>query len=177
VPSTSPFPVKKAADDKGFDQMLGGDEKIFKVRRNGNNLMCPFQCDLCHCRSIQKWDYRATDAKDRLLLQCIRRASLDAFWARESSTVQANLQGAKKLEGIGDSLGMESVCPPMGPYSTEDMMGLGLAVCILIRTIDPGKTEELIQFSTARYLRSTYSSMYHASARHQGGYGRDGPEH
>jgi hypothetical protein len=46
---------------------------------------------------------------------------------------------------------------------------MGLAVCILIRTLDPGKTEEMIQFLMARYLRSAYSSMYHASARHQGG--------
>jgi hypothetical protein len=51
----------------------------------------------------------------------------------------------------------------------EDTMGMGLAVCILIRTLDPGQTEDLIQFSTARYLRSAYSSMYHASACHQQG--------
>jgi hypothetical protein len=87
VPSTSPFLVKKVADDKGFDQTLGGDEKRFKVGRNGDNLMCPFQCDLCHFRNIQKRDFRPADVKDRLLLQCICRASLDAFWAREPSTV------------------------------------------------------------------------------------------
>jgi hypothetical protein len=161
--------VRTATDDEGFDQTLGGDEKRFKVGRNGDNLMCPFQCDLCHFRNIQKRDYCATNPKDKLLVQCIRRASLDAFWARESSTVRANLRGATKLEGIGDSLGMESVSPPMGPYSTEDTMGMGLAVCILIRTLDPGRTEDLVQFSTARYLRSAYSSMYHASARHQQG--------
>jgi hypothetical protein len=115
------------------------------------------------------WDVRATDPKDRLLLQCMRRASLDAFWARGPSTVRANLRGARKLEGIGRSLGIESVSPHLGPYSTQDTMGMGLAVCILIRTLDPGRTEELIQFSTARYLRSLYSSVYHASARHQQG--------
>jgi hypothetical protein len=60
------------------------------------------------------------------------------------------VRGKEVEEGIGDSLGMESVSPPMvGPYSTEDTMGMGLVVCILIRTLDPGKTEELIQFSTA----------------------------
>jgi hypothetical protein len=169
VPSTSPFPVKMAADDEGFDQTLGGDEKRFRVGRNGDNLMCPFQCDLCHFRNIQKRDYRPTDAQDKLLLQCIRRASLDAFWAREPSTVRANLRGAKKLEGIGHSLGMRSVSPAIGPYSLEDTMGMGLAVCILIRTLDPGRTEDLVQFSTARYLRSAYSSMYHASSKHQQG--------
>jgi hypothetical protein len=152
VPSTSSFPVRKATDDEGFDQTLGGDEKRFKVARNGDNLMCPFQCDLCYFRNIQKRDVRSTDPRDRLLLQCIRRVSLDAFSAREPSTVRANLREARKLEGIGKSLGMERVTPQMGPYSTEDTVGMGLAVCVLIRTLDPGRTEEVIKFSTARYL-------------------------
>jgi hypothetical protein len=51
---------------------------------------------------------------------------------------------------------MQGVSPPLGPYSTKDTMGMGLVVCILIRTLDPGRTEELIQFSMVRYLRSVY---------------------
>jgi hypothetical protein len=84
--------------------------------------MCPFQCE--------KRDPTAGDSRDRLLLQCIQRALLDAFWGRESSTVQANLRGAKILEEIGNTLGMHSVTPPMGSYSTEDSFGMVLAVCI-----------------------------------------------
>jgi hypothetical protein len=85
--------------------------------------------------------------------------------------VRANLRGAIRLESIGESVGMQGVSPPLGPYSTDDTMGMGLAVCILIRTLDPGRTEELIQFSTARYLRSVYSNIYHASSQHQRGMG------
>jgi hypothetical protein len=44
---------------------------------------------------------------------------------------------------------------------------MGLAVCILLRTLDPGKTEEFIQFSTVRQLRSVYSNIYHVPAQHQ----------
>jgi hypothetical protein len=33
--------------------------------------------------------------KDKLLLQCIRRALLDAFWVREPSMVRANLLRSK----------------------------------------------------------------------------------
>jgi hypothetical protein len=169
VPSTSPFPIRLAADDEGNDQTLGGDEKRFRVARNGDHLMCPYQCDLCHFRNIQKRDPLPGNRKDKFLLQCVRRASLDAFWGREPSTVRANLSGAKRLETIGESVGIQGVSPPLGPYSTEDTMGMGLAVCILIRSLDPGRTEELIQFSTARYLRSVYSNVYHASAQHQRG--------
>jgi hypothetical protein len=169
VPASTPFPIRTPEDDEGFDQTLGGDEKRFKVGRNGDHLMCPFQCDLCHFRNIQKRDPLFGHRKDILLLQCIRRASLDAFWAREPSTVRANLRGAKRLEEIGDTLGMRAVCPTMGPYSEIDTFGMSLAVCILIRSLDPGKTEEYIQFSTARGLRSVYSNIYHASSQHQTG--------
>jgi hypothetical protein len=116
--------------------------------------MCPFQCDLCHFWNIQKREPLFGNQKDILLLQCIRRASLDPFWARELSKVRVNLRGAKRLEEIGDTLGMHVVCPPMGPYSEEDTFEMSLAVCILIQSLDPSKIEEFIQFSTARALRS-----------------------
>jgi hypothetical protein len=53
-------------------------------------------------------------------------------------------------------------------FSTDDIsFGMGLAVFILIWTLNPGKMEDLIQFSTAWYLQSVYSNIYHASAFHQ----------
>jgi hypothetical protein len=36
--------------------------------RNGDNLLCPFQCDLCHFRNIKKRDPFASDLKDLNLL-------------------------------------------------------------------------------------------------------------
>jgi hypothetical protein len=87
MPQSSPFPIRTPEDDEGFDQTLGGEEKRFIVGRNGDHLMCPYQCDLCHFRNIQKREPLFGNRKDRLLLQCIRRASLDAFWAQEPSTV------------------------------------------------------------------------------------------
>jgi hypothetical protein len=112
VPATSPFLVRTAEDDEGYDQTLKGEEKRFKVERNGDHLMCLFQCDLCHFRNIQERDPGFGNRIDILLLQCIRRASLDAFWSREPSTARANALGARRLEEIGDTLGMRSVCPP-----------------------------------------------------------------
>jgi hypothetical protein len=57
----------------------------------------------------------------------------------------------------------------MGPYSGEDTFRMALAVCILIRSLDPGNTEEFVQFSTARNLGSVYSNSFHASSQHQTG--------
>jgi hypothetical protein len=85
----------------------------------------------------------------------------------EPHTVSANLRGAKRLEEIGNTLGMRSVCPPLEPYSEEDTFGMSFAVCILIRSLDSGKTEGFIQFSTAQGLQSMYSNLFHASSQHQ----------
>ena len=169
IPMTSPFPIRQAEDNEGYDQTLAGDGQRFRVGRNGDPLMCPFQCDICHFRNIQKRDMIPGNRKGKLLLQCIWRALLDAFWAREPSTVCANLRGAKRLKEIGDTVGLTSATPPMGPYTTDDSFGMGLAICILLWTLEPGKTEELIQFSTARNLCSIYSNMYQASVCHQSG--------
>lgn len=64
---------------------------------------------------------------------------------------------------------MRAVCPPLRPYSKDDTFGMALAVCILIWSLDQGKTEEFIQFLTARTLRSVYSNLYHALLQHQAG--------
>jgi hypothetical protein len=83
--------------------------------------------------------------------------------------VNANARGAKRLQEIGNSVGILDVCPPMGPFTLDDSAGMALAVSILLRSLDPGRTEDTIQFSTARYLRTVFSNVYHASAEHQTG--------
>jgi hypothetical protein len=42
-----------------------------------------------------------------------------------------------------------------------------LAVCLLIHSLDPGKTDETIQFSMAHFLTSDFSNLYHALAEHE----------
>jgi hypothetical protein len=83
--------------------------------------------------------------------------------------VRANLRGARRLEEIGDTMGIYSVCPPLGPYLQDNSFGMGLVVCILLRKLDPWKTDEFIQFSMVRQLRSMHSNLYHALSLHQMG--------
>ena len=56
MPVSSPFPIKRPEDDEGFDNTLEGDEERFMTGRDGDHLMCPYQCDLCHFRNIQQRD-------------------------------------------------------------------------------------------------------------------------
>lgn len=129
----------------------------------GDFLITPFQCDLCHFRNITRRDPLLRSSKDMLLLRDIRQANLDAFWSREPGTVSGNFSQVNRMESIGDEYGLVSVSPELGPFPLEDTFGMLAAVCLLRRSLDPGRTEALIQFSTARKLRSAYSNVYHAS--------------
>lgn len=150
-------------DEDGFENLAPGDEDRFKKARNGDFLITPFQCDLCHFRNIQHRDPEIGKEKDRVLLQEIRVANLDSLWSREPSTVAANLSQARKMEAIGDEVGFDSVSPALGPFPLEDTFGMKVAVVLLRRSLDPGKHERHIQFSTARKIRSAFSNVYHAS--------------
>jgi hypothetical protein len=135
------------------------------------NLMCPFQCDLCHFRNIQKREPLLGHRKDILLLQCIRRVSLDAFWVWEPSIVRANLQEAKSLEEIVDTFGMRAGVPASGGVVLRGghIWNGADGVVHSDLLMDKGETEEFVQFSTARGLRSVYSNIVHASSQQQMG--------
>jgi hypothetical protein len=53
--------------------------------------------------------------------------------------------------------------PVAGPFPIEDTFRVKAACVLLQRSLDPGKTERLSQFSTARKIRSAFSNVYHAS--------------
>jgi hypothetical protein len=145
--------------------MLPGDETRFVQARNGDHLITPFQCDLCHFRNVYKRDPSGRKGSDLLALRCIRRANLDALWAREPGTVAGNLSGAKRLHDIGTGiLEIPGITPPMGPFALQDKFGMGIAMTMLLRSLDAGKNERTIQYSTMRRLRSAYSNIYNASS-------------
>jgi hypothetical protein len=106
---------------------------------------------------------------DDRVMMLIRRVTLDSFWSREPATVRGTLRNGRKLEDIVAQLGLSPAVGPMGPYPLEDVVGMKLAIALLVRSLDPGKTERYVQFGTVRSLRSAYSNMYHASKEHLGG--------
>jgi hypothetical protein len=54
---SNPFPVLQTTDlDESFlgaEVLEDDDPNRFKCGREGDHLMCPFQCDLCHFHNIQ----------------------------------------------------------------------------------------------------------------------------
>ena len=100
---------------------------------------------------------------DGILLRTIRRVNLDAFWSREPGTVSTTRRDSLKLAEIGMRLGLENLLPVMGPYPLEDSLVMGLAVGMLIRSLDKGRYQSTLQFESVRKMRSAFSNMWHAS--------------
>ena len=73
----------------GPEAMEEDDPNQFKCAWDGGHLMCPFQCDACHFYNIQ-WRGPGAKLQDEVLLMCIQRANLNAFWSWETVTVLAN---------------------------------------------------------------------------------------
>jgi len=75
------------------------ERERFKCARDGNNFLCPFQCDLCQFQNIHLRNPTESTG-DKKTMCYIGRAVLDGFWGRASGTVQQNLvqlQGFYKI--------------------------------------------------------------------------------
>ena len=156
-----PTTMPKGEDDEGFIQ--AGDEFQFKKARNGDHLITPFQCDLCHFRSLKGRDLMLCVAEDKMLQIHIQWANLDAFWSREPKTVASNLQEAKKELMLEAELGLGNTFPYMGPFPLAGIFRMKLAVLTLMQSLSVGKYADCVQFDTMRKRHSTYSNVYHAS--------------
>jgi hypothetical protein len=139
------------------------DAERFVVARAGDHLMVPFQCEVCHFRNVMRRDPVRSSSRDQEILGFMRRANLDAFWSRESSTVKSNLGEAMRIERTAFRLGMPSMTPPMGPWPLEDSQGMSAALAVLDRSLDKGKHETTVQWDTFRRSMSAITNISQAS--------------
>jgi hypothetical protein len=56
----------------------------------------------------------------------------------------------------------------LGPWPVEDKFGMGAAIVLLKRSLDPRVTETTVQYNTVRKMRSAFVNIYHASVENQG---------
>ena len=159
------YPIHKLEnEDDGLidDEDIEEEASRFLHARDGDHLMCPFQCDLCHFRNIQKRD-PGPDPRDAYAMMAIRRATLDSFWARESSTVLANQREQKHDIKASEAYGMSCNrrSQPAEPYRVEDDWGMYEAIALLHRSLDKGRNKPTVQFSTMRKLRAFFSNVFH----------------
>jgi hypothetical protein len=76
--------------------------------------MTPFQCEQCHFRNIMGRDVLDGVNENVELVEIMRRANLDAFWERASSTAGSNLRAGMHGKRTSERLRMPSLTPPMG---------------------------------------------------------------
>jgi hypothetical protein len=162
------FSIAKPLNEDGLEVEDPSDSKRYCEGRNGDNLITPFQGDLCHfCNLMDQEPVRGL-APDLRILKCIRRANLDSLWSSEPRTVSRNLAECRRGVIIASSLGFKNkLFKPMGPYPVEDTFGMGAAIVILQIFLNPGKYDKHVQFGTIRKFRSTFSNAYHASLEGQ----------
>ncbi len=131
----------------------------YKHARDGDHLMVPFECDLCIFRKLRGGNTPAVgSAQDNLLLACIRRISLDAFWSRASSTVKSNKDRIKSGLSLSNQLGLEGPYQFEGNTSGLDTTGYEIALQIVLASRKPGRhSTEYTQWDTIRKIRSAYA--------------------
>ena len=141
---------------------------MYQKARDGDHLMgVPFECDLCHYRNMRKKDPDFGNSRDVYLLMVIRRANLDACWARASSTVSGNLKRAVRdnLEtAVRTGLAGSELLPALGWPKLEDRVSMAGAVQTLIASLREGKYAGHLQPESARRTRSWWNNAYKAGA-------------
>jgi hypothetical protein len=160
------FPVRFPKDEKGNLLVNEEDKLCFAVARPGYHLFCPFQCELCHFRSIQgrSPNKGLGSLDDTELMKSLRRVKLDAFWSREHMTVSQNLRKVNRALQIAHETGMSSPpMPKLGPWKLEYEFGAGAAAIMARHYMDPGITEDKVQFETVCKMKSAFVNLYQAS--------------
>jgi hypothetical protein len=66
------------------------DPQRFREARDGDHLVCPFQCDLCHFENMKRRLPTDGNLYNELCLICIQRVILDSLWAKERTMVKSN---------------------------------------------------------------------------------------
>ena len=132
----------------------------------------PFECDLCHYRNIRKRDPDLGNFRDTYFLMVIRRANLDACWARASSTVAANWSRCARdyYETVRDmGLSGEEFLPQLGWPLLEDRVGMRVAVQTLNASLRPGKYADHLQFDAMRRTPTWWHNVYSGGTEYKRG--------
>jgi hypothetical protein len=100
--------------------------------------------------------------EDVEIMALIRRASLDALWSREPTTVSANLREAVRMEKFTSRVKLPCVTPAMGPFPLQDDFGMLPAIALLDRSLDKGVYADHVQWGTFRKAMSVVTNITQA---------------
>jgi hypothetical protein len=126
--------------------------------------MVPFECDTCIFRKLRGHSPDGESDQDKLLLSCIRRINLDAFWSRASSTVAGNKDRAKMFMSLSGLVGLSGPFENIGTMPTRDTFGYEVAIVTVLASRRSGKhSVDYTQWDTVRKYRTCYANHHRAS--------------
>lgn len=157
------FYVLNLKDEESGWRDTTGDTRCVRAR-NGDHLLSQFECEFCW---FEKCFQRRPDGaqEDVFALQVFRRANLDVFWSRESSTVSYNVSRLRKSVMQLVNMKMNPMYPPLGPAADDDQVGMTVAFQMLVASREAGKYHvDHKQYDTIRRLRGAFSNLWKISA-------------
>lgn len=81
------------------------------------------------------------------------------MWGRETSTICSTSQSVQKTISLLASVGVEPSYPCLGPFPVNDKLGYGVAVAMLLKSLEPGKYSDHQQFESIRKLQAGFNSV------------------
>jgi hypothetical protein len=172
------FPVRPQSNEQEENEREGRDQSRlnkawgkrhqsphdFLKARDGDHAMIPFECDWCIFRKLRGTSPDPGEPKDQLLMACIRRINLDAFWSRAKDTVRGNKDKLKLSITLSESVGLAGPFVHKGPLPSFDHCGYETAIEMVLYSRRPGKySKKYTQIDTIRKLRSCYGNQVRAS--------------
>lgn len=140
----------------------------FKHARDGDHLLVPFECDTCVYTKVKGHPppERVVLRVDELLLATIRRAILDSFWSRASTTVRANKNKVRLALELSATMGLDGPYEQGARMPAHDHCGYEVALQMLQASRRPGKhSSEYTQWDTIRQIRTAYSNFSKAATQ------------
>ncbi len=107
---------------------------------------------------------RDPNGNDECYLACIKRANLDAMTGKSPLRIGAHLRETVMVINNAALVNKTPSYQPRGPFPLMDIVGMGLAVDMLVKSlVSKGHIESHVQFSTLRRLRATHTKNWESS--------------
>ena len=90
--------------------------------------------------------------EDIMLIRTIKRANIDA-------SVEEILRENRKIVTVSKKLGLNNVLPVMGYFPMIYTQGMRIAVCILLRSLNKDRYQNILQYESVKKVRSVFSNV------------------
>ncbi len=122
-------------EDAGGNVWYQQEDREFDINHGaaGAHASIPFQCERCWILNLE--GRLPIAERDDAYLMIIRRANLDAMSGRAVSTSKTHADEIKRVVRNCALIGKTPNIPPRGPMPLADVVGMGVAVDMITRSL------------------------------------------